>query len=94
MILELHLRNVTHLIIVKSKELLAQFIVVFSIPFIRQELLNLVTALDKGISVAPDRVRRVRHLELCWIPWTECESECLLTSGGDLTGCSIHLEPL
>ena len=54
----------TYFVIGECKELLAQSVFMLLVPLVGQELLNLVTALDKLVAVTPDGIGSVGHLDL------------------------------
>lgn len=59
-----------NLIVCESKELLSQAIAILSLPFIREKLLNLVTALQESVTVTPDGIRSVRQFDAGWVSLT------------------------
>lgn len=50
----------SHLVILESEQLLSKPIVVFALPFLRQELLDRISALEKLIPVSPNRIGCIR----------------------------------
>ena len=62
-----HCSSHTCLVISECKELLSQSVVRLLLPLLCKEFLDRIAALEELVTVAPDRVRRVRHFNLCRI---------------------------
>ena len=59
---------VAYLVVSKGEQLLAEAVVPLLAPLVRQELDNLVTALEEMVSVPPDRVGCISELDLVRVP--------------------------
>lgn len=55
------------LIICERKQLLAKLIITFLLPFLCEELNNLVGSLDKLVTISPNAIRRIDLCDVFWV---------------------------